>query len=587
MIVRRRSKSRCGGIYIAVLATAMVVALLGMTALIGQRLQNRMLVGSTSIRQAQLNAGAAIELGLLLMKQNSNWRTTYSSGTVFTNRNTNSGACSLTISDPADGNITNNADDPIVMTGIGYSGDAQQLVQVTVDVRKTPLSCLRSALAAGGNITLNGDILRTNGLTTANQVSAASSLVYGKVEAISTSGSTYYGATTQVLAEKRPTMPDWTTAFSYYKTNGTEININTLPMQTPNLCRNISFNTDLTYWTGAPTGLPTATLEWRTNIDGHAACARVRSRSDVTAGISQYIDNFVKPGGSYNITLQIDPNSGAYNVFRVKLATKGSGAVATNTSSAFVLTTGSWQDVSVTLTAPSWSGNLEYARLTVDTEHFLGTTGDFYIDNIDIRENVTGRFIYRQVISPSLNPFGASTNAQGIYWINCNGNKLVIERSRILGTLLLINPGAGSCVSNGPISWSPAVSGYPALLVDADNAADADFTLNATNRVLSESDNLTNYNPTGAAHEEFGQDNDTNDTYLSAIRGLVAVRDDLLYQNRTLVRGQVIVGDEINNPSGELEVEYLPESLLNPPPGFMAPYTYVRRPSSLQKVVLP
>ena len=163
---------------------------------------------------------------------------------------------------------------------------------------------------------------------------------------------------------------------------------------------------------------------------------------------------------------------------------------------------------------------------------------------------------------------------------------MIIERSRILGTLLVINPGANSCVSNGPISWSPAVAGYPALLVDADTAADADFTINATNRALSEKENGVNFNPAGAAHDEFGQDADTNDIYRSAIRGLIAVRDDLPYQNRALVRGQVIVGDDLTNSSGELEVEYLPDSLLNPPPGF-SPLTPIRRPASVQKAVLP
>jgi hypothetical protein len=191
------------------------------------------------------------------------------------------------------------------------------------------------------------------------------------------------------------------------------------------------------------------------------------------------------------------------------------------------------------------------------------------------------------VLSPSLNPFGVTTNAEGIYWINCNGNKIVIERSRIVGTLLLVNPGAGSCVADGPINWSPAVAGYPALLVDADNPVDADFSLNATNRALSEKENAVNYNPAGAAHEDFGQDSDTNDIYRSAIRGLIAVRDDLTYQNRTLVRGQVIAGDDLNNPSGELEVEFLPDSLLNPPPGFTAPYTYIRRSASVAKAVAP
>jgi hypothetical protein len=197
--------------------------------------------------------------------------------------------------------------------------------------------------------------------------------------------------------------------------------------------------------------------------------------------------------------------------------------------------------------------------------------------------------VYRRVLGPGVNTLysGAPTNPQGLYWINCNGNRLVITRSRIRGTLLVVNPGPDSCIFAGPISWSPAAAGYPALLDDAANSADADFGLYATNRGLSEAENGVNFNPVGAPHEQLGQDSDTNDIYRSAIRGLIAVRDDLTYQNRTLVRGQVIAGDDLNNPSGELEVEFLPDSLLNPPPGFTAPYTYIRRSASVAKAVAP
>jgi hypothetical protein len=246
-----------------------------------------------------------------------------------------------------------------------------------------------------------------------------------------------------------------------------------------------------------------------------------------------------------------------------------------------------WHTTSATLTTGSWSGNIRHAFILVNSDGGAGTSDDFYIDNLSIVEQTSGRFIYRQVISPSVNPFGGTTNAEGVYWINCGGNKIVIERSRIQGTLLLVNPGSGSCVANGPIHWSPAVAGYPALLVDADTPTDADFMLSASNRSLSEKENGVNYNPSGAAHESIGQDSDTNDTYRSEIRGLVAARDDISFQNRTLVRGQVLAGDDVSSSSGELEVEFVPESLLNPPPGFTAPYTYPRRSASMQKAVAP
>lgn len=590
MAVFRTTKvRRSGGVYLAVLGAALIVGLMGLSALMGQRIQNRILTNATDMRQAENNASAAVELALLAMKQDTNWRTTYTNGNWFTNRGTTQGICTANVTDPLDASLSNNPDDPVTVLGIGYCGKAEQRLTTTIDPRKEPISSLRYAVSAGDLIDLQGDTLRTNGSIAANQTSASSSQVYGKVHAVSIGGSTYNGTTTQITSDKKPTMPDWTSVFNYYRTNGTEINLNNLPTSTPNLGRNVSFDTDTTYWTGTATGLPSATLERNTGVNGHAACVRVKDRTALTAGPSQYIDHFVKPGGSYNITVQIMPNSSWGNYFRVKLATKGTGAAQFNQSSAIPIASGSWQDISVTVTAPGWSGELEYARVTIDTDGLVAfsSTNDFYIDNLDIRENTTGRFIYRQVLGPGVNPFGAGTNSQGIYWINCSGNRLVIERSRIVGTLLVINPGPNSCVSNGPIAWQPAVAGYPALLVDADTATDADFAINATNRVLNEKENSVNFNPAGAAHDEFGQDADTYDIYRPGIRGLVAIEDDLTYQNRALIRGQVLVGDDIANSSGELEIDYQPDALLNPPPGFFAPYTYVRRPTSIQKAVLP
>src|SRR3954462_12955055 len=123
--VTRRSSPRQGGVYIVVLGSAMIIALLGMCALIGQRIENRLVVASTDIRQAQLNANTAVELATLAMKQDTNWRTTYSNGNWFTNRSTGIGSCTANVVDPIDANLANGADDPVVITGIGYSGGAE------------------------------------------------------------------------------------------------------------------------------------------------------------------------------------------------------------------------------------------------------------------------------------------------------------------------------------------------------------------------------------------------------------------------------------------------------------------------------
>jgi Tfp pilus assembly protein PilV len=593
MIHRQTAKSRRrGGTYIAVLGTAMIIALLGLAALIGQRIQNRMVVASVDIRQAQLNANAAAELALLTMKQDTSWRSTYTNGDWYTRRAMTFGSTTVNVTDPIDANLANNADDPIAVLGIGYSGQAEQRVKVTIDPRKNPLSCLRSAIAAGNLIDMQGDTLRTNGLITANQISAATSQIYGKVEAVSVSGATYNSTTTVVTSDKRPTMPDWTSAFNYYKTNGTEILVGNLASTPSDMARNGGIESGSTDWTGSPPGTSTATIaQSSTQKNSGANSLRVTARTAWSAGAAQTIDTYVKPTQQYTVSSYVywTGTLGQSKNFRLSMVTKGVSGTAQQDNGVDVSVPALfWRQVSATLTAQSWSGNLEYAFVKIAGGSDATNTSDFYFDDFTIRETTSGKFIYKKVISPSLNPFGTGvTNSEGIYWINCLGNKVVIERSRILGTLLLINPGAGSCVANGPISWSPAVAGYPALLVDADNTGTPNFAIYASNRGLSEKEMAFNYNPVGAPHEEFGQDTDTNDIYVSRIRGLVAVRNDLTFQNRGLIRGQLLVGHDISNSSGELEIDYQPDSLLNPPPGFTAPYSYFRRPISVQKAVLP
>ncbi len=104
---------------------------------------------------------------------------------------------------------------------------------------------------------------------------------------------------------------------------------------------------------------------------------------------------------------------------------------------------------------------------------------------------------------------------------------------------------------------------------------------------MNETENAVNFNPSGASSDEFGQDTDLLDVYPSEIQGLVAVEDDLTFQNNGLVRGEVIAGDAITATSGALEVVFRPDAFFNPPPGFKAPSSVVGRPVSIRKGVLP
>lgn len=68
------------------------------------------------------------------------------------------------------------------------------------------------------------------------------------------------------------------------------------------------------------------------------------------------------------------------------------------------------------------------------------------------------------VLGSDINPFG-TTNSNGLYMINCGGQKIDIRDCRIVGTLILINPRMDSVIRDG-VNWQPARSDFPALIID-------------------------------------------------------------------------------------------------------------------------
>ena len=94
---------------------------------------------------------------------------------------------------------------------------------------------------------------------------------------------------------------------------------------------------------------------------------------------------------------------------------------------------------------------------------------DYYLDNgtvipVTSIPSVGGVVtIDKRVIAPQLNPFG-NNNPEGIYVIYCAGQQLCIKNSRIMGTLVLIDPAPSSSLE-GSLRWDAAVANYPTLLV--------------------------------------------------------------------------------------------------------------------------
>ncbi|MBL0869972.1 MAG: hypothetical protein IBJ18_05275 [Phycisphaerales bacterium] len=147
------------------------------------------------------------------------------------------------------------------------------------------------------------------------------------------------------------------------------------------------------------------------------------------------------------------------------------------------------------------------------------------------------RSLTRTLLSPTANPFG-DPDPLGRYVIDCANSTINISDLRVVGTLILLNPGSGSSIS-GSVNFAPANPGQPVLLVDKD------FTVNLSSSTLSENPLLAtkyNYNPVGTPYPypTGTTDADQADTYPSQINGLIFIRGDLTIQGTSRL-GQVIV----------------------------------------------
>jgi Tfp pilus assembly protein PilX len=193
---------------------------------------------------------------------------------------------------------------------------------------------------------------------------------------------------------------------------------------------------------------------------------------------------------------------------------------------------------------------------------------DYYLSNgtqmlaTDLPKVGPNHSISDAVLSPNSNPYGP-VNAQGIYVIDCQGIVIGVKYSRIIGTLVLINPHPASDIILEN-SFEPAVPNYPALLV----YGSIEFRME--NTVLDEAARGVNFNPSGSPYEG-SADTDQVDTYPSQIKGLVYVSDFAHFADgdTQIVDGMLVVGGQISvNSSDGFSVTYNSLFHSNPPPGF-------------------
>lgn len=136
----KRTARRRGSVYIAVLGSATLVTVLGLSALVLARIGHRQAGQRRSLARARLNALAAVDMGFFLIKQNpAGWRSDFAAGVLPTDQPIGqTGTFSLEAIDPVDADLANNNSDPVLLIGIGCAGRARYKLQVRLEADGSP-----------------------------------------------------------------------------------------------------------------------------------------------------------------------------------------------------------------------------------------------------------------------------------------------------------------------------------------------------------------------------------------------------------------------------------------------------------------
>lgn len=553
---------RTGTIYALVLISSSIVATIGLASLQLLRLQGQRATGGNDLIEARIYARAALEVGMLKVRNDPKWRKTLGNGAWVSNQSIGNGTYSISAVDPIDNDVTNGANHPLILTGTGAKGASSFSTSVRLEVALPTGSCLESSMVSGSNTTISGATLTSDQTVNANATFTGSSgaTINANVQAWSVKGSTYTKTKTAKSAAKA--LPDPSTVFSYYLTNGTEIPYTSLPQWTqPEMITNPWFETDTSGWyTVGSCTLQRSASQARQGsysllVSGRSTTTAVAAQ-DLTPASLALLCN----GHQYDFTLPI-LSTGNCNAQLKLTITDSTGTTQSFSSSSDFLFSYFWYDLNVTLT-PTWTGTVTKATVSVT----LDTRSSYYMDNVtltDVTYPYNSYVIDRKLLSPTVNPFGGTVNSQGIYVINCNSKDVIIADSRIVGTLVLTSPGSNSVIE-GSISWEPAIVNYPALLVD-DSIA-----INFNSVGLSEATMLVNLNPSGTPFPFLGgtSNNVSTDSYPSKINGIVYCANDLTFNGAPTISGVVVAADKIRVNATSLNLQYINSYLTNIPPGF-------------------
>ena len=562
------TRKRRGSLYVSVVMVGAIVSILGLSAMLVARINRQAHDGLLDSATARLNAQAALRLGMLTIEHDADWRFRHATVEWISEQSLGNGSLSLEVTDPSDGDITDAAADPVILTGTGRQGKAIHKTQITLVPLHRGYDCLASAIHSNDDVIFSGSEATCDHRVSANDdIKAYNSYVNVPVEAADVVTDSYYTNTYQTGADIR-SMPIASEVREFYEQNGTWIDRDQLPRQFAEVVRNGNMEDADAFWAAQESTI----IGDQSTANSGTQCLLVTNRNDAFAGVTQDVTHLVTSGRKYDISFAARLPTGT-TPFYVHIEIEDVDGPDDHVAGPFTPTANNqWERFSMTI-QPWFAQPLTSARLVINTTPFGSSYGgsassssglDFMIDDVSMREQGTTRCMDQILLSPQQNPFG-TTNDRGIYLIDMKGSKLIVKNSRIHGTLVIVDPASTTALGDGAaLAMSAAEAGLPTLIV-----LDQQIYINPSEHGLVEDAVQVNFNPAGAAYPSVGSDDDMTDTFPSSIQGMIYSEDHLRIYNLT-IHGAIIAHGDVDIHDA-FSMTYDSRFYRNPPPGFSGP----------------
>jgi hypothetical protein len=209
--------------YVAVLGCALVVTVLGVSAVMVTRIDGRAMRGSADLIAARNLAQASVDLGFSTISAEATWRTSRTPGTWRSSQAAGEGTISLSVTDPVDAVLSDAKFEPVILAGTGIVREARYLLEATALAQPAALPALNTCLHTSGKVTVNllKSITVTGAPLSMNGSVNGPGTINGNVQAGSSGTSPVVNGTSTIPSPAKE-MPD-ASLFAMYKSLATTL----------------------------------------------------------------------------------------------------------------------------------------------------------------------------------------------------------------------------------------------------------------------------------------------------------------------------------------------------------------------------